>query len=1462
MPRLYLIEQSALVIGGHYHAYTQTVAKAAIDAGLDVTILHNHRLRGDWGVPQATSIPAFKHTWSEAEGLWIRNWEPGNIAYDFRQAVRKQPPKAGDHILFATLGYAEMTALLEYLGRLPAGSDNPFYHILLRYDPDVLRSNLPLFRPLFDRITQSPMLRRCIAFHTDTDLLSAEFAELTGAQFNTLPIPFQQQHLRKELKKDRRPSKPLVIGYLGDARLEKNFNDLPNAISYLWKDYVAPGKARFVLQSNFNVDGGEPGILKSVQRLGQFLPEQVELLASPLDGDAYYDRLLAADIMMVPYDPVRYRYRSSGILIEAMAAAKPLVTTRHSWMETQVHDDHAIVYEGGAELGPALARMIDNYASYRKAAITRAPDILEWSSGRNFVDSLIRSVVGRVKAPSTAPRVLLVIEGDTLVQRNGAGQVAMTQLRYLNDAGYRVCAIFLMNKKHIDVFGVENWTEQLNARIAEFDIEAAFLVGTGRLSFDVLRQRMVRDSEESSIISNQDQVRSFDTSLDLIRYISQTSFDLAWVNYVVNKPVLEMLGIENIPTLCETHDIQSFQKAIYGYRRVDQTELSSEIEDLKSFSHLISLSGSETAYLTQYIASDRITTTGIFPPVAKPTSDMLAGVLDLAELIGECVPTHTELLDRNSEALSGLLGLETIDLLYVSSNHLANVSGLRWFLDEIYLPVLAPMGISMVIAGSIREAADWPQSPRLFFLGRLGDLAPLYAAAKVVVLPVLEGAGIAVKTFEAISYGRPIVATREALRGMDADYDGVIVADNASEFACAVSELLGSQPLRLARANAVRRTATKLADPSRYSALLNKTFHALLGNRAIPVSRTATPPIATNTLLEWDEILRACNRLLRNWLQHEPLHEHALRRLAFYPEAEIEPILRQLGDALIVRRSARILGNIHAPKVAEDDAHAMRIEQLVQTLMSSIAIYASDERVTDARARPSIVFARSWPLTMWTFTEDDKPASLEFEKKKFSFDQTTVANLRIANLDARPTRRSKRVEPLGLVTLLKAQAESPWVASQQFGLQILSTTEGVSKVVASTNESPLQLFAGMRFDLHLPPLFTVATRSNWLDIIVDTDVSLEIRELGVLLPLNISSFNGQQMIRCELPPAHYAIRPVDRLLAITVTSGAGRLMQLINRLVSTRDEGALLDIISDWEESSASLTSADDNGPSVKNRLLQQSVVAIQNGKAIRRMRALALRDQLMQANYGRPLSDVIDGTGLSKGLGGLLNANLVDPEHGRSIVASPGLTVEIYTADGANEQTSCLIDGRNGKQVIDRDGHANWIIEGKHDIRAQHWIRSVNLSSADGSHLSGEQIYYLPQGRDQKTGDRHIILQNFYGIEQDGDLAWSWTGPQSPATIVLPLATRSSGTLRIGFITLGINEFAQFRVVMNGVDLAIEISREGDDLVAVGNFDADPDNLGVTEIELHLAQHFRPGGDPRTLGMRLKYVELRIPLD
>jgi glycosyltransferase involved in cell wall biosynthesis len=102
-------------------------------------------------------------------------------------------------------------------------------------------------------------------------------------------------------------------------------------------------------------------------------------------------------------------------------------------------------------------------------------------------------------------------------------------------------------------------------------------------------------------------------------------------------------------------------------------------------------------------------------------------------------------------------------------------------------------------------------SRRIHFFPTIDDseLWSIKTSCHVVALPIATGAGSNLKTAEALTLGKWIVATPTALRGFEAflDAEGLIVADDPTMFRRAIGQTLRSPPLTISDASRTAREA-------------------------------------------------------------------------------------------------------------------------------------------------------------------------------------------------------------------------------------------------------------------------------------------------------------------------------------------------------------------------------------------------------------------------------------------------------------------------------------------------------------------------------------------------------------------------------------------------------------------------------------------------------------------------------
>jgi glycosyltransferase involved in cell wall biosynthesis len=260
--------------------------------------------------------------------------------HDLAKLIRDAELKAGDVAFVPTLGETELMAIGDLCAR-SALARSLSWRLLFRRNMYVGRSSS------YSRQNDHLEVRRFrLALHkaasrmrdvdlrvlTDTYLLTEQYNLPKIMTFETAPIPVGTDFSSATTRDP--DAYATVAGYFGDARDEKGFPLLSDMLDELYGDYVAPGRLRLVAQSNFNLPGGEPGSVRSRLALSALPPEYCELVEGPFESDEYLSLFSKADVVLIPYDQDNYAARSSGVFAEALAAGKPTVVTRGTWMAT------------------------------------------------------------------------------------------------------------------------------------------------------------------------------------------------------------------------------------------------------------------------------------------------------------------------------------------------------------------------------------------------------------------------------------------------------------------------------------------------------------------------------------------------------------------------------------------------------------------------------------------------------------------------------------------------------------------------------------------------------------------------------------------------------------------------------------------------------------------------------------------------------------------------------------------------------------------------------------------------------------------------------------------------------------------------------------------------------------------------------------------------------------------------
>jgi glycosyltransferase involved in cell wall biosynthesis len=851
------------------------------------------------------------------------------FARDLKKALVTVKADSKDTVFIHTSSVEELEGALLLLTVLKKSS-LPTFHLLLRrdcYEDLTVHTHGLGLRACLKRFHASGLYPRHVRFYTDTDLLKAQYDKQSEIRFVTVPIPFRHELIDRHARDEGRAmtaARAKNIVYMGDARPEKGYQLLPDMVQALWPNYVEKGKVCFTFQSNFNVPGGEPGMFEARQRLQHFPSETVRLLTEPMPPAEYYRHLGEADVVIIPCLADRYAARSSGILAEALAAGKPVIVPANTWMAAQIDPSRGRTYKDLCGLPQAVTEILDDYDSFQRAARDYAAVWRQRHSPEAVVACLTEQLAEMRLAPEgrpvVQPAVLYIMDADAFINKTGSEQVAKNQLDYLRRCNYRVYGVLLM----MDIMTVGFDARKGAVAVARNTEDLGFaglwvLRYENRMSTFRSNIKTIRACKRNvySLDRELNTRRGFPLPKTLREFIKNTPLDCVFVNYVPNIEIVKRLRVpKDVPVICEMHDIQAHQYAMYGKRDVDHEEFARECAMLDRCASVIATNQIEMRKLKPYVRHARVQ---YVPQIIRSEPckyGAMAGCRDLAEVLS-AGGSDLEFVDWSTADESGntwqVRRLERrakeIDTLFVSTNHAPNIQSFDWFFHQVFLPYLAEKHVNVVVAGNIHWRIPHNLHPQVFLAGRQDTLTVLYATARIVILPIRAGAGTSIKTLEAVAKNKPIVATSLAFRGIDYDPRRFPVFDDPKDFARQILNLLESAHRRAE----VPRRLYRLLRPDKwqqqYDTTMNEAFRNAIGDKALsPASPARNASRRSRDLVEWTQDIGRFNRVMRDFAERVPPDQGLVAPIvSALSDHHSRKTFRELYQAFMVNRSAPIL---------------------------------------------------------------------------------------------------------------------------------------------------------------------------------------------------------------------------------------------------------------------------------------------------------------------------------------------------------------------------------------------------------------------------------------------------------------------------------------------------------------------------------------------------------------------------
>jgi glycosyltransferase involved in cell wall biosynthesis len=314
-----------------------------------------------------------------------KTWKAINQA--FEQDLGALPPDVwnSDNLIVVTaISQNQISGLVRFLCARPR-DQRPCVVCQLMFPPtwvpwgQVSQYGEQFYRAAF--AMAAPLFDRSLFFTTENDAMRALYSQDFGIHTKILPIPFGGPGVQGG-EKDGKSR----LGFFGDSRSDKGFHLLPRAIELCQRQGL---DAEFVVQIQH---GGWEQQTTHAERALRALKgvRLVEGILTSEEFDAWTGQI---DVMLLPYDPVTFGLRGSGIFTESVAAGRPIIASKGTFAGNCVEKNEAegevFAPHTSEELAAAILRLMPRLPTCKARGAERAAAFARRHSADAYVDVLL-----------------------------------------------------------------------------------------------------------------------------------------------------------------------------------------------------------------------------------------------------------------------------------------------------------------------------------------------------------------------------------------------------------------------------------------------------------------------------------------------------------------------------------------------------------------------------------------------------------------------------------------------------------------------------------------------------------------------------------------------------------------------------------------------------------------------------------------------------------------------------------------------------------------------------------------------------------------------------------------------------------------------------------------------------------------------------------------------------------------
>ena len=383
--KLVIVDGSIDESRGHHLGYAAKLSRAAVERGLEVAVGINRRAPEsvDPVFPGARTLRCMTHGfWDNSSisgGTVLHAASCGRLPWavdsrltqafqdDLITVMRSSKVSDGDLVLVPTAGPCEIECILELASK--AELPRVVYAPLIRR-PTTVSAGLSGCRGLIDSLRYRGVLaqwrasrwRSSVVPLTDSDWLAASMKAAHGVAVRVVPVPSDFTVRETNIT---RAASVLTVTFLGDGRHERGLFMIPEIITCCEGRLPRSPSVRFRIQVN---DSPTKWPLSRDGPITKPRVPRIEIIQGPISDEAYRREVLAADVLLLPYDPIRYRARTSQVLVDGLAAGVPAVVPARTWMADRSGAVSIFERWNSASVSDAIITVINDYERYRATA--------------------------------------------------------------------------------------------------------------------------------------------------------------------------------------------------------------------------------------------------------------------------------------------------------------------------------------------------------------------------------------------------------------------------------------------------------------------------------------------------------------------------------------------------------------------------------------------------------------------------------------------------------------------------------------------------------------------------------------------------------------------------------------------------------------------------------------------------------------------------------------------------------------------------------------------------------------------------------------------------------------------------------------------------------------------------------------------------------------------------------------